>query len=101
MERIGFTASEELLFENVDGRTDGRTDGRRMPAYTISSPMLSWAKNTIYVEANVMNRYAKFQLHPLDDFWEEDFWIFFRKLTLYVAMATNQIQWFGQNSYES
>ena len=80
---------------------DGRTDGRQMPAYTISSPMLSWAKNTIYVEANVMNRYAKFQLHPLDDFWEEDFWRFFRKLTLYVAMATNQIQWFGQNSYES
>ena len=25
----------------------------------------------------------------------------FRKFTLYVAMATNQIQRFGQNSYES
>ena len=24
MERIGFTASEEKSFENVDGRTDGR-----------------------------------------------------------------------------
>ena len=34
-------ASEEMLFENVG-------DGRRMPAYTISSPMglqLMWAKN--------------------------------------------------------
>ena len=29
MERIGFTASEEKSFENVDGRTDGQTtDGR-------------------------------------------------------------------------
>ena len=34
MEIIGFTASEEKSFENVDGRT---TDGRRMPAYIISS----------------------------------------------------------------
>ena len=45
MERIGLTASEEMSFENVDGR---RTDGRRMPVYTISSPVslrLRWAKN--------------------------------------------------------
>ena len=48
-------------------------------------------KNIIYVEANVMNIYAKFQLHPLYDFWEA-FLIFFRKFTLYVA---NQIQQFG------
>ena len=53
------------------------------------------------VEANVMNMYAKSQLHPPYGFWEEDFLIFFRKLILYVAMATNQIQRFGQNSYES
>ena len=41
MERIRLTASEEMSFENVDGRqTDGRTtDGRRMPVYTISSPV--------------------------------------------------------------
>ena len=32
---------------------------------------------------------------------EKIFEYFFRKFTLYVAMATNQIQWFGQNSYES
>ena len=31
MERIRLTASEEMSFENVDGRT---TDGRRMPVYT-------------------------------------------------------------------
>ena len=58
-------------------------------------------KNTIYIEANVMNMYAKFQLHPPYGFCGEDFLIFFRKLTLYFAMATNQIQRFGQNSYES
>ena len=48
-----------------------------------------------------MNMYAKFQLYPPNGFWGEDFWIIFRKFTLYVAMATNQIQQFGQNSYES
>ena len=48
MARIGFMASEEMSFENVDGRRrrtddegDGRTttttDGRRMPGYNISS----------------------------------------------------------------
>ena len=58
-------------------------------------------KTILYVEANVMNMYAKFQLHPPYGFWEEDFWIIFRKFTLYVAMATNQIHQFGQNSYES
>ena len=43
-ERMGFTAAEEKSFENIDGRTNGR----RMPAYTISSPMsiwLRWANN--------------------------------------------------------
>ena len=50
-------------------------------------------KNIIYVETDVINMYAKFQL--------QDFLIIFRKFTLYVAMATNQIQRFGQNSYES
>ena len=32
---------------------------------------------------------------------EKIFEYFFRKFTLYVAMATKQIQRFGQNSYES
>ena len=58
-------------------------------------------KNIIYVETNVMNMYAKFQLHPPYGFLGEDFWIFFRKFTFYVAMATNQIQRFGQNISES
>ena len=42
MVRIGFMASEEMSFENVDGRW------RRMPGCTISSPMslrLRWANN--------------------------------------------------------
>ena len=30
-------------------------------------------KNTIYVEANVLSMYAKFWLHPLYNFLEEDF----------------------------
>ena len=50
MERIGFTASEEKSFENVDERQ--RMDGRQMPAYTISSPMglrLRWAKTNSYL----------------------------------------------------
>ena len=42
---------------------------------------------------------AKFQLHPPYGFWGDDFWIFFREFILSVAMATNQIQLFGQNSY--
>ena len=35
---------------------------------------------TIYVEVNTINIYAKFQLHPPYDFWEEDFWIFILKM---------------------
>ena len=34
-------------------------------------------KNIIYVEANAMNMYAKFQLRPSYSFWGEDFWICF------------------------
>ena len=76
---------------------------KTMEILSCQSNESTWAmtiKNIIYVEANVMNMYAKFQLHPPYNFWGEDFWIFFRKFTLYVAMATNQIQRFGQNSYE-
>ena len=35
MERICLTVSEKMSFKNVDGRTNRR----RMPVYTISSPM--------------------------------------------------------------
>ena len=48
-----------------------------------------------------MNMYAKFQLYPPYGFAGEDFLIIFRKFTLYVAMATIQIQRFGHNLYKS
>ena len=76
---------------------------KSMETLSCHSNQSAWAsaiKNNIFVEANVMNMSAKFQLHPPYDFWE-DFWIFVWKFTLYVAMATNQIQQFGQSSYES
>ena len=56
-------------------------------------------KNIIYAEANVMNIYAKFQLHPPYGFWKKIFEYFFLNFSLSVAMATNQNQQFGQNSY--
>ena len=65
-----------------------------------------WApaiKNTIYVEANIMNIYAKFRLHPppspLIASKKKIFEYSFRKFSFSVAMATNQNQRFQQNSY--
>ena len=55
-------------------------------------------RNATFVEANVMNVSTKFQLHPHYGFWD-DFLICFRKFSCSVAMATNQIQRFGQNSF--
>ena len=46
-------------------------------------------KNIIYVEANVMNIYAKFQLHPPYGFWEEDFLIFFSEISINLP----EIKW--------
>ena len=69
-----------------------------METLSCHSNKSTWAttiKNISYVEANVMNMYAKFRL------LRRRFFNIFRKFTLYVAMATNQIQRFGQNSYES
>ena len=37
-------------------------------------------ENIFYVEDNNKNIYAKFQLHPPYDFWEEDFLILFSKM---------------------
>ena len=54
----------------------------------------TWApiiKNTIYVEANIMNIYVKFQLIPLVAS-EKIFEYIFRKFSLSVAMATDQNQ---------
>ena len=56
-------------------------------------------KNINYVEANVMNIYAKFQLHPLMASEKKIFEYFFQKLSLLAAMETNQNQQFGQHSY--
>ena len=64
------------------------------------SSYLTGIKNTTFEEANVLSMYAKFQLHPTYDFWEEDFLTFLRKLTLFAALTTNQIHRFGQKSYE-
>ena len=53
----------------------------------------TWAmtiKNVVYVEANVMDIYAQFQLHP--PYGPEKKKIFFQKFSLSVAMATNQNQ---------
>ena len=54
-------------------------------------------KHIIYDEANVLSMYAKFQLHSPYGFRQEDFLIFFRKSTLYVAAATNQIKRLDKN----
>ena len=57
-------------------------------------------KNIICVEANVMNIYTKFLLHPLMTSEKKILVVFFfRKFSLSVAMSTNQNQRFGQNSY--
>ena len=64
----------------------------------------TWAmaiKTIIFIEANVLNIPAKFQLLPPYGFWGDDFLICFRKFSLSVAMKTNQIRQFGQNSYAS
>ena len=37
-------------------------------------------KNTLYIEANVLSMYAKFQLHPPYGLSAEDFLIFFKNL---------------------
>ena len=47
-----------------------------MESLSCHSNESTWAttiKNTIYLEANVMNIYAKFQLHPSYGFLDEDF----------------------------
>ena len=72
-----------------------------LSCHSNETPWATTIKNIVYVETNVMNMYAKFQLHPPYGFWGEDFLRTFQNFNLYVAMATNQTQRFGQNSYES
>ena len=75
---------------------------KSMETLSCHSDESTWAtaiKNRLFVEANVMNISTKFQLHSPYGFWGEDFLIFFCKFSISVAMATNPIQQFGQNSY--
>ena len=55
-------------------------------------------KNTIYVEDNNTNIYAKFQLHPPYDFWEEEFWLifFFENLAFLLAWQPIKISDFDK-----
>ena len=46
-----------------------------------------------------MNIPTKFQFHHPYSFGGDAFLIFFSRFIISVAMATNQIQTFGQNSY--
>ena len=55
-------------------------------------------KNTNFVEGNVVNSPAKFQLRPLIAYEEMIFEYVFCKFSLSVAMATNQIERIGQNN---
>ena len=67
---------------------------------TLSCNKKKKKKKTIFVEANIMTIYTKFQLYPPYGLWGEDFLIFFfRKFSGSVVMAINQIQRFGHNSY--
>ena len=53
---------------------------KSMESLSCHSNESTWAmaiKYIIFVEANVMNISAKFQLHPPNGFWGDDFWIFF------------------------
>ena len=71
MERIRLTASEEMSFENVDGRTD---DERWMPVYTISSPVslrLRWANKKNY--NMILSIYHVIKMDVLQ-FWQTYFW---------------------------
>ena len=51
-------------------------------------------KNNIFIEDNIMNNSAKFQLYLPYSFWGVKFLIIFHKFNLSVAMATNQIERF-------
>ena len=50
-------------------------------------------KKTIFVEVNVMNSSAKFQLRPPYGSEVMIFYIFFCKLSLSFAMSTNSEDW--------
>ena len=84
----GFPVTQQTRF--CDGQTYGWTDRQTTQAKKICLPTLKWGDL-------IMNISAKFHLHPPYGFWGEDLFRFFRKFSLSVAMATNQIQWFVKN----
>ena len=51
-----------------------------LSCHSNQSAWVTAIRNNVFVEANVMNMYAKFQLHPLYEFWGEDFWRFVLKI---------------------
>ena len=73
MKRIGFSALEEMLFENVDGRTDGRTtDGRRIPLYTITentdiTTLIMWIASACSADGSTLLTYNDAILERLTD----------------------------------
>ena len=92
--------------EYVNQRTNGPvnahlTIGQVYPQNHSNQFLPEQNKNTIYVEDNGMNLYENYQLHPSYCFCEEDLLTFLLKFTLFVALATNQIQGFGQNTYKT
>ena len=78
----------KTLFQNICSNTE--VNANFLFSHYMSMEILSchsnesiWATtitNTIYVEANVMNMYVKFLLHPPYGIWGENFSIFFRNL---------------------
>ena len=66
-----------------------------MKSLSCHSNQSAWAtaiENNIFVEANIRNNSAKFQLYPPHSFWGVDFLIYVRKFCILVAMGTNQIK---------
>ena len=64
----------------------------------------TWAmtiKNTIFVAANVINMYVKFQLHPPYGFWEEDFKYVFENLPFMLPWQPIKFSDLDKISYES
>ena len=66
-EKIGFSASEKLSFENVDTRRT--TDGRQIPAYTISSRMSRAKMGEIWVRNQKDKKLFSIFLHKNHMLW--------------------------------
>ena len=65
-----------------------------LSCHSNESTLATIIKNIIYVEANVMNIYAKFQLHPLFTASEEKISLFFSKIYPLCCHGKNQLHGF-------